>query len=431
MIAAHLRTPIIYNLFPKIVGPVDRWPVHAERAAGMSFNWLYINPIHEPGMSGSLYAIKHYDRVNPEFLPEGTRQQELTLLVPVVQAIEACGLHVMIDLVVNHTAIDSPLVTEHPEWFRRDEAGQILHPYAIDPDDPHKKEVWGDLAEVDNEASPDREGLWEFWGRLVDTYLDLGFTGFRCDAAYKVPVALWQMLIARARRRNPEALFWAENLGCTIEQTRALRAAGFQFFCNSSKWWNFSDRWCLDQHREFEDVPSVSFPETHDTERLAAESGGSEAVQRQRYAFAATFSAGLMIPIGYEYGFRRRLHVVHTRPSDWESASFDLTAFITSVNRLKLSMPLLQDEGRLDLHDHAHPIMILKRQSSLAPNEQGGILVNRQARESQSLTRSALPAELRGGSQYRLSLLDRYPEPNEMPVEVVLEPAEVDVIVAG
>ena len=38
-------------------------------------------------------------------------------------------------------------------------------------------------------------------------------------------------------------------------------------------------------------APSISFPESHDTPRLAAETGVSEAAQRQRYALAALFSA--------------------------------------------------------------------------------------------------------------------------------------------
>ena len=67
-------------------------------------------------------------------------------------------------------------------------------------------------------------------------------------------------------------------------------------------------------------APSISFPESHDTARLAAETGGDEAVQRQRYAFAAAFSAGVMMPIGYEFGFRRQVNVVETMPSDWERA---------------------------------------------------------------------------------------------------------------
>jgi starch synthase (maltosyl-transferring) len=51
----------------------------------------------------------------------------------------------------------------------------------------------------------------------------------------------------------------------------ALREAGFDYFFNSSKWWDFREPWALEQHEEVRRIaPSISFPETHDTARLAA-----------------------------------------------------------------------------------------------------------------------------------------------------------------
>src|SRR5262249_14145125 len=203
----------------------------------------------------------------------------------------------------------------HPGWFRRDARGEVLSPRVADPDEPTRVTVWGDLAEIDHETREDREGLWAFWGTLIERALDLGFTGFRCDAAYKVPGELWARLIGGAKAREPRTLFLAETLGCKVEETAALASAGFDYFYNSSKWWDFVAPWALEQHEQFRKVaPSVAFPDSHDTARLAAESGAGEAVPRQRYAFAACFSAGLQMTVGYEFGFRRPLDVVRTRP---------------------------------------------------------------------------------------------------------------------
>src|SRR5262249_19293720 len=152
-------------------------------------------------------------------------------------------------------------------------------------------------------------------------------------------------LISRARTLHPEAVFFAETLGCRLEEMEALGQAGFDYFYNSSKWWDFEAPWCLEQHARFGRIaPSIAFPESHDTERLAAETSGSEAIQRQRYAFAAFFSAGVQTTVGYEFGFRRRLDVVKTRPADREEARFDLTGFIGQVNALKRRHPLLAGE---------------------------------------------------------------------------------------
>jgi len=369
--------PIIYNLFPTLAGPLDTWAEHAQRVAGMGFNWLYVNPVHAPGFSGSLYAIKDHRRLHPALVPAG-ESAELGTLRPVVAAIREAGLGVILDLVVNHTARDNPLVTRRPGWFRRDASGRVQSPSAIDPADADRVTTWGDLAEVDNAGAADREGLWAYWEALTLAYLDLGVTGFRCDAAYKVPAELWRRLIGRVKERTPSAIVLAETLGCRLEEVEALGEAGFDYLYNSSKWWDFREPWCLEQHELFRRIaPSVSFPESHDTERLAAETDGSEAVQRQRYAFAAAFSAGLQTTVGYEYGFRRRLHVVETRPADWERPAFDLCRFIGRMNALKRRHPLLAGEGVLRPVDRPPgDAVVLERWSDASGRHRGLVLVN-------------------------------------------------------
>ena len=59
---------ILYNLFPLLAGPFSRWGEHFSRAAGMGFDWVFVNPIQQLGASRSLYSIADYFRVNPAFL---------------------------------------------------------------------------------------------------------------------------------------------------------------------------------------------------------------------------------------------------------------------------------------------------------------------------------------------------------------------------
>ena len=40
----------IYNLFPLLAGKVSAWEEHLDRIAGMGFNWIFLNPIHYPGL---------------------------------------------------------------------------------------------------------------------------------------------------------------------------------------------------------------------------------------------------------------------------------------------------------------------------------------------------------------------------------------------
>ncbi len=351
---------LIYNLFPPLFGPIPRWEEHLDRIAAMGFNWIFLNPIHPPGLSGSLYAIKDYFGINPLFHPESGEDPEAALAHFLKEA-ERRGLKVMLDLVINHTAIDSPLVEEHPEWYAKNEDGSIKNPGAIDPADATKVTVWGDLAELAYWPVPDPEALLHFWDAVVSKYLRLGFLGFRADAAYKIPGWFWRRFIDEARNLEPKAQFFAETLGCRLEELAQLSEAGFDYICNSSKWWDFQEPWCLDQYNRFRRIaPSISFPETHDTDRLAAESGGNAAVARQRYLFAAFFSTGLMIPVGFEFGFTKHLHVVKTTPEDWETPTYDLTEFITQVNRMKLNCPVLLEEGPIDrLSPKGKPVVLL------------------------------------------------------------------------
>jgi starch synthase (maltosyl-transferring) len=420
--------PLIYNLFPRLVGPTTRWVEHARRAREMEFNWLYINPWHYPGFSGSLYAPKDFYRLNPVFLPPGADERSLRPLEDALREISALEIRPMMDLVINHTAKDSPLIDEHPEWYVRDENGEVVSPFVREAHDPTQITVWGDLAEIDNEGTTDRQGLWSYWAEIVRHALTLGFRGFRCDAAYKVPAELWRYLISEAKRIDPEAEFFAETLGAPMEDVRALKAAGFDYFFNSSKWWDFREPWALVQHEELRHIaPSVAFPETHDTARLAGESGGSERVQRQRYAFSAAFSAGLMMPLGYEFGFRKQVNVVQTQPSDWERRHFDLRQFVSRVNRLKMQTPVLQGEGVLRAPAGlGGDVLLLQRFSDRAGDSPAWILVNTVEDEPRHVDFRGTPLEqLIGYRLLRVCHPLAHEEGEEPPREFDLDPAEV------
>jgi len=336
--------PVIYNLFPLLAGPFDRWEPHLERAREMGFNWLFFNPVSFPGFSGSLYSVKDYYAFHPLLCPEGEGDGAAARDFTVVLArMRALGLSPMMDLVINHTAVDSPLVVEHPDWYRHDDGGRIVHPGAMHDD---HWVSWGDLAALDNAASPDRDALWGWWDRLVAHHQRLGVRGFRCDAAYQVPAELWSFLIAEARRRDPEVVFFAESLGCPIEDVIRLARAGFAYTFNSAKYWDFVAPWCLDQYAATAPLVAgtIAFPESHDTPRLAAELKGDLGAVLARYAFCAFFSTGVMMPMGFEYAATRPVHVVKTRPEEWEAPA-DLTGAIREINALKAGLPLFNTEA--------------------------------------------------------------------------------------
>jgi starch synthase (maltosyl-transferring) len=341
--------PRIYNLFPLLVGPVSAWRGELPRIAAMNFDWVYVNPFHETGGSGSLYAIRDPFRLDPRFRDEGAGQDDDQIRAFAEDA-ASHGLKVMADLVINHTANDAHLVQERPDVYDRDEEGGIRAPFAVDPDDPSIVTVWGDLAELSYREPEAKDFLLGYWDQYVERLQGLGIRGFRCDAAYKVPPEVWRHLISRAKARDRGCLFAAETLGCTFDETQATAGAGFDYLFNSFAWWDLKAPWALETYESLRTVaPSIAFPENHDMERIALKAGDASAAVaahlKARYALSAFFSAGVLMPIGYEWGYRRALHVVETTPEQREETGIDISDFVAAVNAARAELPAANVEG--------------------------------------------------------------------------------------
>ncbi|MDA8083232.1 MAG: alpha-amylase family glycosyl hydrolase [Nitrospiraceae bacterium] len=392
------ETVIIYNLFPLLAGRFDEWESHLLRAADMGFTWVFVNPVQKTGKSGSIYSIEDYFSLNPLLIDEESLKLPPAQLRDVVKTAEGLGLKMMIDLVINHCSVDSPLLKTHPEWFVW-ERGRVSNPYAYEDG---KKVVWKDLAKFDHRNTRDREGLFAFFFRVVKFLADIGFRGFRCDAAYQVPGELWQRLIGDIKRIYPDTCFFAETLGSRPEETRTTAGAGFDYIFNSSKWWDFKSSWLMQQYLLTREIaPSVSFPESHDTVRLLEEYAGNLAAVRQRYLFSALFSAGVMMPVGFEFGFRRRLHVVKTRPEQWENTGIDLTSFIAEVNRIKSGHAIFREDAPTEILPHANPNVLFMWKGSSASGEEALLILNKDVYGWQDVYADSLQAYIQSGGPLR------------------------------
>ncbi len=373
----------IYNLFPLLAGRFNDWHPHLERAASMCFDWVFTNPVQEPGLSGSIYSIKDYLRFNPLLVDEGSGVPPKEQFKSAMAQANRLGLSMLTDLVINHCAVDSPLVNEHPEWFRRDKSGKVEHPWCMDG---KRKVVWGDLARFDHKGTSDPDGLFTFVQKIIGHLVSLGFRGFRCDAAYQLPPALWERIIKESKNRHGDIVFAAETLGCTHDETMETARAGFDYIFNSSKWWDFKSRWLLDQYKETRAVcHSISFPESHDTLRLFEELNGNLSAIKLKYLFSAFFSSSVMMPMGFEFGFRKRPHVVKTRPADWEETGIDISSFIKDVNRIKSETPILNLESRVEEVASDNPDVLILLKSSEDGEQKLLLVINKDMENSIAL----------------------------------------------
>ncbi len=126
-----------------------------------------------------------------------------------------------------------------------------------------------------------------------------------------------------------------------------------------------------------ETAASISFPESHDTPRLCAELHGNLNALKQRYLFAALFSAGVMMPVGFEYGFRKPLHVIRTTPADWENTGIDLTPYIAKVNAIKKAYTVFQEESPTNILPCNNPHVLLMWKASAKHRDEALLILNK------------------------------------------------------
>ena len=154
---------------------------------GVGILWLMpINPIgrsHRKGTLGSAYSVRDYRAVNPEL---GT----LADLQHYVNTAHQLGMHVILDWVANHTAWDSNLTTEHPDWYSRDSLGHFRPPVAD----------WQDVIDLDYTKPALRRYMTETMAYWVRT---AGLDGFRCDVAGLVPTDFWNTTRAELEKIKP------------------------------------------------------------------------------------------------------------------------------------------------------------------------------------------------------------------------------------
>jgi starch synthase (maltosyl-transferring) len=358
-----------------------------------------------------------YYAFNPLLIDQESEKEPREQVRELIKTAEKLGLKMMVDLVINHCSVDSDLLKSQPKWFVWNAKGRVAHPFCKEDG---KKVVWKDLAKFNHKSTRDKEGLFRFFLDIVKFLAELGFRGFRCDAAYQVPKSMWKRLITETKKMYPDMIFFAETLGCQPDQTRETASAGFDYIFNSSKWWDFNSHWLMKQYALTRDIaPSIGFPESHDTVRLCEELDGNIEGLKQRYLFSALFSAGVMMPMGFEFGFRKKLHVVKTRPQDWEKTNIDLTSFLKNVNKIKAEHAIFQEEAPTEMLHHSNAEVLLMWKASMSTQEEALVILNKDTYNKQHLYARDLQEFVQAGAP----LVDLSPQ---YPMEYIPRPFSYD-----
>ncbi len=299
----------------------------------MNFDVLSLGPFQETATPGDPFSIKDHWSLAARHRPASSNLDDSSLVARFAAEARECGLRVMIDCVLTHTAADGDLRARHPDWFLSEPTGQ--------------EEGWGrtEAARIDwNPGS--RDAIREYFLGVIRHYAALGIEGFRCPAASMVPADVWAELIAEAKAAVPACFFCADALGRPEAELRQITGAGFDFIFNSVRWWDARSPWFVSQEALLQSIGStIGFPENERTGHFWDDAEEDLPVRmaayKARYLIAALFSTGILMPAGYE------------RMMDWPrdpesqaalengAATGDLTRFIATANALKATIPAL------------------------------------------------------------------------------------------
>lgn len=195
-----VRDGVIYEIYPRNFSAEGNFAgitARLDELKELGVNILWLMPIHpigekmRKGTLGSPYAVRDYYAINPEYGTEADLKR-------LVSEAHKRGLKVIIDVVANHTAWDSVLMT-HPEFYKQNAAGKIVPPVP----------EWTDVAGLNYE----NPGLRRYMIAMLKHWVDpatFDLDGFRCDVAHMVPTSFWEEARAELTRIKPDILLLAE-----------------------------------------------------------------------------------------------------------------------------------------------------------------------------------------------------------------------------
>ena len=202
---------VIYTLYPEIFSPQGNFAgVTAQlprlKALGVTDVWIMpITPIGHainghPSVD-SPYCVHDYYGINPKY---GTAA-DLTNLISTAHRM---GMRVLLDEVLNHSAWDNALITQHPEYYVHTD-GDAKNPATI-----KMAFSYSDVAQF-NYTSP---GLRAYMTKMLQFWItQYGVDGFRFDCTDNpsgpnrmIPVDFWQQLGTDLQQTKPNLLMLGE-----------------------------------------------------------------------------------------------------------------------------------------------------------------------------------------------------------------------------
>jgi len=331
----ELRSKVIYSLTVRnhsSDGTFAAIEPDLERIKALGTDIILLMPFYPA--DANLFAEKDSRAVSPEY---GALEDFKHL----VNQIHARGMQVVIEIVLNHASRNSHLLSEHPDWFYRDQEGHMASRTL------NKQDVF-DLDYSNRELWDYQIGTLLLWAEYAD--------GFSCNLAPFIPLDFWLDARNAAEKKKP-GLIW---LADTLEPWLIIehRAQGFTAHSESEMYQAF-DIWLDNQlRRVFEDYLKgdinlsyftwvlenqdawypdnyckLHFLENYYTHRIKSLVSGN-AVLRSWTAFLYLLKGAVLILEGQEYSYPHTSSLTAKDPVDWDSGP-DLSGLMRNLYKIK------------------------------------------------------------------------------------------------
>lgn len=177
-------------------GTLDAAIAHLDELRDLGIGVVVLNPIHPAGgavpdsIPAHPYAVRDHLAVDPSI-------GDVESFERFTAAAHARGLRVLLDMVLNHGAIDHVAMADHPDWFARDAEGRPTRKVAS----------WRTVADFDHQ----HPGLQGYLRQVLATWVERGSDGFRCLHANLQGTEFWAESLVAARQLRPELYIVADS----------------------------------------------------------------------------------------------------------------------------------------------------------------------------------------------------------------------------
>jgi alpha-amylase len=314
---------------------------------GVKIIWLMpIHPIsktNRKGTLGSYYSISDYKAVNPEF---GSKED----LDELIKEAHKHDMLVILDWVANHTGWDHKWIKNKPDYYTKNENGEIT-----DPINPSTGESWGwtDVADLnfDNmDMQNEMIEAMEYWVKEHD------IDGYRLDAAHSCPASFWKKSIERLKKIK-NVLMLAESDGYHTGGFELIELfdmsynwSGHHVLNRIYKKENNSEDLKLNINRNLNDYSSkhvlMNFTSNHDENTWAGTVFDRYGDGAKTFAALTYFLPGIpLIYNGQEYGLNKRLEFFE---KDFiPKKQSDFYEFYSNLNSLKKENNILDIDSEI------------------------------------------------------------------------------------